>query len=145
MVSFFKRKHGSAPSTPTTPNSVASSKASKDEKKPLDNRQSSFFQRPSTSRAPPPTPRTKGPNITELVNRFPVPAPPNPHEDPAGYLRSIHAVRERTRLISGKVRTDELKHFRVDMDKFPDTTEYVTAIIKVGFSDNGGSAIVNVD
>lgn len=127
MVSFFKKKHGSTPSTPTTPTSIASSK----DEKPIDNRQSTFFQRPSTSRAPNSTPKT--PTVSELVKRVPVPAAPNPHEDPAGYLRSIHAVRERSQLVSEKARLDSLKHFRVDKDKIDETAEYVAAIIKVSY------------
>lgn len=124
MVSFFKKK-SSTPSTPTTPTSVVSTK----DEKHVDNRQSTFLQRPSTSRTPNST--AQGPNIAELVKRVPVPAAPNPHEDPSGYLRSIHAVRERSRLVSDKVKTDGLKHFRVEKEKVEETADYVAAIIKV--------------
>lgn len=55
----------------------------------------------------------------------------NPQVDPAGYLRSIHAVRERTRLVFEKAKRNELLHFNVDMDKFSETAAYVVSIIKV--------------
>lgn len=61
----------------------------------------------------------------------PLPRAPDPTLDPAAYLRSIYAVRERTRLVLEKARKNQLKHFTVDMGKFQDTATYVVAIIKV--------------
>ncbi len=61
----------------------------------------------------------------------PLPKAPDPTQDPAGYLRSIYAVRERTRLVFEKAKTNELKHFNVDMSKFGDTAKFVVSIIKV--------------
>ncbi|KAK3200923.1 hypothetical protein GRF29_213g410401 [Pseudopithomyces chartarum] len=61
----------------------------------------------------------------------PLPKAPDPTLDPAGYLRSIYAVRERTRLVLEKARKNQLKHFTVDMSKFQDTATYVVAIIKL--------------
>lgn len=55
----------------------------------------------------------------------------DPNVDPAGYLRSIHAVRERSRVVFEKAKRDELQHFNVDMDKFSETAAYVVSIIKV--------------
>jgi len=46
-------------------------------------------------------------------------------------LRSIYAVRERSRLVLEKAKTNQLKHFNVDMSKFQDTANYVVMIIKV--------------
>lgn len=60
----------------------------------------------------------------------PLPRAPDPTLDPAAYLRSIYAVRERTRLVLEKARKNQLKHFTVDMAKFQDTATYVVAIIK---------------
>lgn len=57
--------------------------------------------------------------------------PPEPGVDPVGYLRSIRAVRERTRLVFEKAQSNQLKHFVVNLDKFADTADYVTSIIKV--------------
>lgn len=59
-----------------------------------------------------------------------LPKAPDPTLDPAGYLRSIYAVRERTKLVLEKAKKNQLKHFTVDMSKFQDTATYVVAIIK---------------
>jgi hypothetical protein len=56
---------------------------------------------------------------------------PEPGVDPVGYLRSIRAVRERTRLVFEKAQSNQLKHFVVNPGKFADTADYVTSIIKV--------------
>lgn len=63
---------------------------------------------------------------------IPLPRAPDPALDPAGYLRSVHAVRERSRLVLDKAKKNQLKHFTVDMTKFNDTAAYVVSIIKVG-------------
>lgn len=60
-----------------------------------------------------------------------LPPPPDPKLDPAGYLRSIYAVRDRSRLVMEKARKNQLRHFTVDMSKFQDTAAYVVSIIKV--------------
>ena len=60
-----------------------------------------------------------------------MPKAPDPHVDPAGYLRNIGSVRERCSLVLEKARTDKLNHFDVDMSKFEDTTSFVVSIIKV--------------
>ncbi|KAF4978650.1 hypothetical protein FZEAL_5012 [Fusarium zealandicum] len=59
-----------------------------------------------------------------------LPRPPDPQLDPAGYLRSLGAVRERSKIITDKALRDDLKHFDVDMDKFSDVVTFVTGIIK---------------
>lgn len=63
----------------------------------------------------------------------PIPKPPDPWQDPVGYLRSIHSVRERSRLVLEKAKRNQLRHFEVDMEKFPETARYVVSIIKVCF------------
>jgi hypothetical protein len=60
-----------------------------------------------------------------------IPKPPDPWQDPAGYLRSIHAVRERSTLVLEKAKRNQLRHFEVDMARFADTASYVVSIIKV--------------
>lgn len=60
-----------------------------------------------------------------------LPKPPDPNVDPAGYLRSIYAVRERSRVIMALAEKNELRHFDVDMSKFADTSRFVVSIIKV--------------
>ncbi|KAL1991912.1 hypothetical protein VTN49DRAFT_5220 [Thermomyces lanuginosus] len=71
-------------------------------------------------------------NITLPVSipEVPVPNPPDPNLDPAGYLRSIHAVRERSRIVLEKAKQNRLNHFDVDMTKFHATASYVVSIIK---------------
>ena len=61
----------------------------------------------------------------------PIPDPPDPRSKPAAYLRSIHAVRDRTRLVLDEAKVNALSHFEVDMSKFKDTADYVVSIIKV--------------
>ena len=61
----------------------------------------------------------------------PLPKPPDPNADPAAYLKSIYAVRDRSRLVLDKGLRNELRHFDVDMDKFGDTARFVVSIIKV--------------
>ena len=56
---------------------------------------------------------------------------PDPGVDPIAYLRSINAVRERSRLVLQKAHANQLNHFDVDLNKFPSTANYVVSIIKV--------------
>lgn len=60
-----------------------------------------------------------------------IPDPPDPTTKPAAYLRSIHAVRQRTRLVLDEAKVNALNHFDVDLTKFQDTADYVVSIIKV--------------
>lgn len=65
------------------------------------------------------------------IPEVPISQPPDPSLDPAAYLRSIHAVRERSRIVLQKARRNQLNHFDVDMSKFEATASYVASIIKV--------------
>jgi hypothetical protein len=65
-----------------------------------------------------------------------LPKPPDPQLDPAGYLRSLPAVRDRCALVTEKALRNELKHFDVDMRKFSDVITFVSNIIKVGDQDH---------
>lgn len=60
-----------------------------------------------------------------------LPAPPDPKLDPAAYLRSIYAVRDRTKYVFSQVKRNKLMHFDVDMSKFPETAAYLVSIINV--------------
>lgn len=62
---------------------------------------------------------------------IPIPKAPDPQTNPAAYLRSIYAVRERAKIVLEKAKKNQLKHFNVDMHKFPDVVSYVVSIIKV--------------
>ena len=83
-------------------------------------------------RLPANTKRANGnPAQNATFPNVPLPKAPDPNLDPAGYLRSIYAVRERSRLVLDKAKRNQLRHFTVDMSKFADTANYVVAIIKV--------------
>jgi len=62
-----------------------------------------------------------------------LPPAPDPALDPSGYLRSIYAVRQRSRFVLDAALKDQLTNFTVDMSKFPDVADYVVSIIKVRF------------
>jgi hypothetical protein len=76
-------------------------------------------------------PFTPKPNVPAHRPRVSMPRAPDPEVDPAAYLRSINAVRERCSLVCDKARRDELRHFRVDMARFEDAANFVVSIIKV--------------
>lgn len=59
-----------------------------------------------------------------------MPRPPDPQLDPAGYLRSLGAVRHRSKIVTDKALKNELRHFDVDMNKFSDVVTFVANIIK---------------
>ena len=75
----------------------------------------------------------------KMIPKISLPEAPNPAKEPAAYLRSIYAVRERTKLILEKAKKNELNHFEVDLEKFQDTADYVVAIIRRDFEGNYGS------
>ncbi|QIX01460.1 hypothetical protein AMS68_006977 [Peltaster fructicola] len=65
---------------------------------------------------------------------FVLPGSPDPTIDPTSYLRSIYAVRERSKLVLEKAKKNDLHHFNVDLSKFADTASFVVSIIKRDFS-----------
>jgi hypothetical protein len=80
--------------------------------------------------------RSPGPSTTNgsrptSFPDVPLPRAPDPALDPAGYLRSIYAVRDRSRLVLEKAKKNQLKHFTVDMSKFTDVASFVVSIVKV--------------
>lgn len=78
------------------------------------------------------TPFSPGPMSSVVM-----PRPPDPQLDPAGYLRSLGAVRERCKIVTAKACKNDLRHFDVDMQKFPDVVSFVANIIKVGVCEGG--------
>jgi hypothetical protein len=76
---------------------------------------------------------SKNPAATASIPQIALPRAPDPNLDPAGYLKSIYAVRERSHLVLEKAKKNQLRHFNVDMSKFQDTANYVVSIIKVGY------------
>lgn len=77
----------------------------------------------------PPTPFSPIPKID-------MPKPPDPQLDPVGYLRSLGAVRARSKIVTDKALRNELNHFDVDMSKFGDVVSFVANIIKAGYLSN---------
>lgn len=84
-----------------------------------------------TSNASLRSPGYKGSGLPTSIPELPIARPPDPALDPAAYLRSIHAVRERSRIIFDKAKKNRLNHFDVDMTKFKATASYIVSIIKV--------------
>ncbi|KAK2880138.1 hypothetical protein FQN49_000517 [Arthroderma sp. PD_2] len=64
------------------------------------------------------------------IPEVPMAPPPDPNLDPAAFLRSIHAVRQRSNLVMAKAKKGQLNHFDVDMSKFKTTAQYIVSIIK---------------
>lgn len=60
-----------------------------------------------------------------------LPTAPDPSTNPAGYLRSIYAVREQSKKVMERVWADDLNHFNVNVSKQGEIARYVSQIIKV--------------
>lgn len=84
-----------------------------------------------TSNASLKSPGVKGSGLPSSIPELPIARPPDPALDPAAYLRSIHAVRERCSLVLNKAKKNQLAHFDVDMSKFKATASYMVSMIKV--------------
>ncbi|OJJ99755.1 URC4/urg3 family protein [Aspergillus aculeatinus CBS 121060] len=76
------------------------------------------------------SPGYKGSGLPASIPEMPIAKPPDPALDPAAYLRSIHAVRERCSYVLNKAKRNRLNHFDVDMSKFIATASYIVSIIK---------------
>ncbi|KAI0529792.1 hypothetical protein GGR58DRAFT_290072 [Xylaria digitata] len=70
------------------------------------------------------------PPMTPHLPKVNLPKPPDPSLDAAGYLRSLGAVRERSKIVTEKALQNQLNHFDVDLEKFPDVVQFVCRIIK---------------
>ncbi|KAL9001698.1 MAG: hypothetical protein Q9188_005332 [Gyalolechia gomerana] len=90
----------------------------------------------SNLQPPPPNKTMNGslPAIQPPPINISFPPPPDPTVDPTAYLRSIHSVRERSKLVHAKAKKDQLSHFDVDLSKFGETAAYVVSIIKRDFA-----------
>lgn len=93
---------------------------------------SQVLQSPTSARTPNGV-SSFGSNGPQIPN-IDIPRPPDPNVDPAAYLRSIHAVRERARPILEKAKRNKLNHFDIDLTKFAETAGYTSSIIKVNGS-----------
>ncbi|ROW15856.1 hypothetical protein VPNG_02595 [Cytospora leucostoma] len=81
----------------------------------------------TTHTSAPATPLTP---FSPQIPKIDLPKPPDPDLDPAGYLRSLGSVRDRSRVIATKAVKNELHHFDVDMQKFPEVVSFVASIIR---------------
>ena len=88
---------------------------------------------------------TSGPMSPVKLPKIDLPRPPDPQLDPAGYLKSLGAVRERSKIVTDKALRNELKHFDVDMSKFDDVVTFVTGIIKVSYATESSATAIEVD
>lgn len=79
------------------------------------------------------------PSINASMPNISLPPAPDYATDPAGYLRSIYAVRERSQVVMDLAKDNRLKHFNVDMAKFGETAQYVVAIIKRDYAPDFAS------
>ncbi|KAI1078636.1 DUF1688-domain-containing protein [Whalleya microplaca] len=68
--------------------------------------------------------------MSPQLPRVNLPKPPDPALDAAGYLRSLGAVRERSKIVTDKALKNKLNHFDVDLEKFPNVVTFVCGIIK---------------
>lgn len=84
-----------------------------------------------TSNASLRSPGLKGSGLPFSIPELPIAKAPDPALDPAAYLRSIHAVRDRCSIVHDKVKKNQLAHFDVDMSKFGATASYMVSMIKV--------------
>ncbi|KAL6876140.1 hypothetical protein HDV57DRAFT_153388 [Trichoderma longibrachiatum] len=82
----------------------------------------------SSSMLTPNTPSSPMPPFK--IPKIDLPRPPDPLLDPAGYLRSLAAVRDRAKILMEKAEENALVHFDVDMNKFPDVVTFVAGLIK---------------
>ncbi|KJZ74513.1 hypothetical protein HIM_06109 [Hirsutella minnesotensis 3608] len=77
------------------------------------------------------TPRTPmSPMSPVKLPKVDLPRPPDPQLDPVGYLRSLGAVRERSKIVMDKALKNKLNHFDVDLDRLPDVVSFVSGLIK---------------
>ena len=74
------------------------------------------------------------PAATATIPEIAIPKAPDATLNPAQYLRSIYAVRERSKIVLDLGKRNKLKHFDVDMTKFAETAQYVVMIINVSLA-----------
>ncbi|PSK36569.1 hypothetical protein C1H76_9581 [Elsinoe australis] len=79
------------------------------------------------------------PSANASLPNIPLPGAPDYSINPAGFLRSIHAVRSRSREVMHLAKKNQLKHFTVDMAKFEETAQYVVSIIKRDYAPDYAS------
>lgn len=88
----------------------------------------------SIHKSPASKPMNGNPSANASLPHVPLPRAPDPALNPAAYLRSIYAVRERSKYVFELAKRNKSKHFDVDMTKFADTARFVVSIINVSFN-----------
>jgi hypothetical protein len=121
-MGLFSRKDKAPKPDPPSQNSYSNNSIHSNASKSIINRVSAGSVGPGTPLSP------KTPFKMPKVD---LPRPPDPQLDPAGYLKCLPAVRERSKIIFDKAMRDELNHFDVDMSKLPDVVSFVSGLIKV--------------
>jgi hypothetical protein len=100
---------------------------------------SAGLKSPSVTKASRMEPFSPTSTVPEHKPQIPMPRAPDPRIDPAAYLRSIGAVRERCNIVLEQARGNRLAHFSVDMGKWQDTVKFVCSIIKRDFAPDYSS------
>ncbi|EZF79028.1 hypothetical protein H105_00022 [Trichophyton soudanense CBS 452.61] len=129
-MGFFRRKEGRAASNNNNNNNNIHHHFEKDGQESVFSNSSS---RASSTSARLPVSSIRSSNNSPTSHPIPeatMAPPPDPNLDPAAYLRSIHAVRQRCGLVMEKAKENQLNHFDVDMSKFQTTAQYIVSIIK---------------
>ncbi|KAJ4423789.1 hypothetical protein N0V82_001528 [Gnomoniopsis sp. IMI 355080] len=136
-MGFFSRKDRSSKIPPQKPSLTTSqSKVSIDSGHSSVKSPSGTLSSRALNRSSAGTNHTSAPNTPltpfspHAIPKMELPKGPDPDLDPAGYLRSLGAVRERCRLLTTKAIKNELRHFDVDMGKFPEVVSFVASIIR---------------
>lgn len=136
-MGFFSRKDKAQKSQPPKPSlTTVQSQVSIESGNSSIKSPAGTFSSRAMNRSSAGTNQTSAPNtplspLSPQVPKVDLPKPPDPELDPAGYLRNLGAVRERCRIITTKAVKNELRHFDVDMSKFPEVVSFVASIIKV--------------
>ncbi|KUI52693.1 Uracil catabolism protein 4 [Cytospora mali] len=135
-MGLFSRKDKSSkgisskPSLTTVQSQVSIESGSSSIKSPSGTFTSRALNRSSAGTNHTSAPQTPLTPFSPQVPKIDLPKPPDPDLDPAGYLKSLGSVRERSRVITSKALKNELNHFDVDMQKFPEVVSFVASIIK---------------
>jgi len=146
MGLFSRREKAAKPVADTKP-SLSTSKSisslasgSSSIKSPLGISSSRMMNRSSGSTNGASTPITPfSPGLVPSFPKIDMPRPPDPQLDPVGYLRSLGAVRERSKIVTDKALKNDLRHFDVDMQKFSDVVTFVANIIKASRGKPAGT------
>ncbi|KAF1814062.1 hypothetical protein P152DRAFT_303218 [Eremomyces bilateralis CBS 781.70] len=125
-MGLFSRKQSKQPLSSTDDSKSIQSNRSSSHKSPLSSINGQQFG-------------MKSQNLLAEIPDIPLPRAPDPLIDPVKYLKSIYAVRERTRLVLETAKRNQLKHFTVDLGKFDDAVSYVVAIIKRDYGSDFAS------